>query len=102
MTREEQRAVSKILHENARRLAKLRADYDPITGEGSVGKRVKLKLEDYRIPVQYIPVEMAEVPLIKELMQAGSIAKFILTHPWQKKPPTAQAVADKIADLREQ
>ena len=49
MTREEQREVSKILNENKRRLKRLKAEHDPVTGtgDGIVGKRVRLKLDDY-------------------------------------------------------
>lgn len=101
MTRDEQRAVDKILNENKRRMKKLLADYDPLTGEGGVGDRVKFKLSDFPIPVQYIPVEMAEIQLIQELMKAGSIEKFILTHEWKKRPPSVKDVGDMIVDLRE-
>ena len=101
MTRDEQRAVNKILKENEKRLMRLRAEYDPVTGEGSVGERVKLELSDYHIKVQYIPVEMAELELIQGLMRAGSIAGFINSHPWQKKAPTVAKVAATIIDLRE-
>ena len=73
MTRDEQRAIDKIINENKRRLKKLQADYDPLTGEGAVGERVKFKLDDFPIPVQYIPVEMMDVVLIQELKKAGSI-----------------------------
>lgn len=102
MTRDEQREISKIVNENKRRLKALKAEYDPITGEGALGERVKLKLSDYHIPLQYVPVEMMELALVQELKKAGSIAKFINTHKWQKKAPTVAAVAEKLNDLREQ
>ena len=101
MTRDEQRAIDKIINENKRRLKQLRAEYDPITGEGAVGKRVKLKLADFPIPVQYVPEEMMENALIAELKKAGSIEKFINTHPWKKKAPSVAEVGDLIVDLRE-
>lgn len=101
MTRDEQRAIDKIVNENKRRLKRLQADYDPLTGEGGVGERVKLKLDDYPIPVQYIPVEMMEVTLVQELKKAGSITKFIQTHPWKSKPPSQARVAEMLVDIRE-
>ena len=110
MTREEQRAVNRILKENEIRRVALRAEYDPITGSGGVGERVQLKLSDYVIkldkkaialPVQYIPVEMAQTALVAELMKAGSIANFINTHPWKGKAPTVAKVRDMLVDLRE-
>lgn len=101
MTRDEQRAVNRILKENERRKVELRADYDAVTGEGAVGERVKLTLSDFPIPVQYIPKEMAEVELVQGLLKAGSIAGFINAHPWKKKAPTVASVADTLVDLRE-
>lgn len=113
MTRDEQREISKILNENKRRLKRLKADHDPVTGtgDGIVGKRVRLKLDDYYyvmhgkvkpLPVQFIPEEMAEIELIKELKRAGSVRAFINKHPWKGKAPTIGAVMEKVADLREQ
>ena len=114
MTRDEQRAVDKIVNENVRRLKRLRAEHDPLTGtgDGIVGKRVRLKLDDYHIvmhgkvkplPVQYVPEEMvAEIPLVQELKKAGSVEKFINVHPWKKRVPTVVEVMEQLADLREQ
>ena len=113
MTRDEQREVSKIVNENKRRLKRLKAEHDPVVGvgDGIVGERVRLKLDDYHyvmhgkikpLPVQMIHVEMAEVPLIQELKKAGSVRNFINKHTWKKKPPTIGAVMEMIADLREQ
>lgn len=113
MTREEQREVSKILNENKRRVKRLKAEHDPVvgTGDGIVGKRVRLKIDDYcyimhgkvkPLPVQFIPEEMAEVPLIQEIKKAGSVREFINRHKWNKKAPTIGAVMEMIADLREQ
>lgn len=112
MTRDEQREVSKILNENKRRLKKLKAEHDPVTGtgDGIVGERVRLKLEDYHyimhgkvkpLPVQFIPKEMAELELIQELKKAGSVRDFINNHKWKKRPPTIGAVMEMVADLRE-
>jgi len=101
MTRDEQRAVNRILKENEKRKVRLEARYDPITGEGAVGERVKMELTDFPVKTQYIPKEMAEVELIKGLMKAGSVAGFINAHPWKKKAPTVNKVIEQIVDLRE-
>lgn len=69
--------VSRILKENERRRAVLFAPFNPVTGEGSIGKRVAFTVSDYPIPTQLLPVEMMKEPLVKALKKAGSINKLI-------------------------
>ena len=71
--------IDDILRENEIRTKRLLADYNPITGKDAPGVRVELKISDYPIKVQYVPIEMMDVPLIKQLSEYGSIKKF-LTH----------------------
>ncbi|MCQ2219796.1 MAG: hypothetical protein MJZ12_00300 [Prevotella sp.] len=75
MITEEQ--IDRILEENERRWVTLRADYDPITGEGAPGERVKLEIPDFAIPVQYVPKEMMKNTLVKKIVRCKTIAKFI-------------------------
>ena len=51
--------------------------FNPITGEGSIGKRKKIEISDFSIPVQYVPISMISVPLVKQLVKAGSIEAFL-------------------------
>jgi len=53
------------------------AKFDPITGEGSIGERVRVEIADFAIPVQWLPVEMMKIPFVKKLVKAGSIDKFL-------------------------
>lgn len=53
------------------------AKFDPVTGEGSIGERVRVSIADFAIPVQWLPVEMLDIPLVKKLVKAGSIDKFL-------------------------
>lgn len=69
--------ISKILQENERRRAIVFAPFNPITGEGSIGKRVAFTVSDYPIPTQYLPVEMMDEPFVKSLSKAGSVDAFI-------------------------
>lgn len=71
------KAVRDILKENARRCGVLHAPFNPITGEGSTGERVKFELSDFSLPVQYIPKTMLRIQLVKKLQKAGSIEAFI-------------------------
>ena len=68
--------VSAILAENERRNAAIRAKFNPITGEGSIGEREKIEISDFPIPVQYIPKPMLRVPLVKQIVAAGSVEAF--------------------------
>lgn len=69
--------IRKIIAENNRRNAEITATFNPYTGEGAVGEREKVTIEDFPIPVQYLPKSMLSVKLIKSIIKAGSIKKFI-------------------------
>ena len=69
--------ITQILQENRRRNAAINAPFNPYTGEGAVGDREKVVIEDFPIPTQCLPVEMLQVKLIKKLVKAGSIKKFL-------------------------
>lgn len=75
MTREE--AIQSIIKENERRNAVIYAKFDPISGEGSIGKRKKVVIDDFPVSVQWLPVEMLRVPLVKQLVECGSIRSFL-------------------------
>lgn len=70
-------AVQHILRENERRNRENNRLFNPITGEGSIGQRKKVVIEDFPIDVMYLPVLMLQVPLIKKLVKAGSISAFL-------------------------
>ena len=63
--------------ENERRNAIVYAKFNPITGEGSVGKRVKCTISDFPIHTQWLPERIMKVPLVRQLIEAGSISKFL-------------------------
>lgn len=69
--------IAAIVAENTRRNAAILAKFNPITGEGSIGKRVKLEIEDFPLQVQYIPERMMRVPLVRQLAEAGTIDQFL-------------------------
>ena len=69
-------SVEAILEENSRRNNAIRAKFNPITGEGSVGDRVKVEISDFPFSVMYLPASMMDVPLVKQLVEAGSIETF--------------------------
>lgn len=71
--------IKLLLQENKRRNAIIYAPFDPITGFGSVGERVKVFIADFPIKghTQWLPKRLLKVPLVKQLVQAGSIHNFL-------------------------
>lgn len=75
MTREQ--AIQEIIEENNRRNEVVYAKFDPISGYGSVGERLKVVIDDFPIQMQWLPVEMVRVPLVRQLVECGSIRAFL-------------------------
>lgn len=69
--------ISSILTENARRNQVMYAPCDHLTGEGSIGERVRVTVSDFVMPVQWLPVDMMNIPFVKKLVSAGSIEAFL-------------------------
>lgn len=95
---------NEFIAENEKRWERLRAEYDPITGEGvekwTGNKRVKLEIKDYAIPVQWVPVDMMGNKLIKEIKRAGSIEKYISTKKWKYGAPDKLEIERRIRRIR--
>lgn len=72
-----EKAIQEIITENERRNAEIYAKFDPVTGDGSVGERKKIVIGDFPIHTQWIPVEMMKVPLVRQLVECGSIRAFL-------------------------
>ena len=79
MTTLERHIIDDIIAENGRRLKELRAEFDPITGEDAPLERRHLCIQDFPIPVQNVPVEMFDDPLIQKLQDCGSIQEYLET-----------------------
>lgn len=72
-----QKEVIEILKENDGRNADVCQKFDPISGIGSIGERVEVRINGFPLETQYIPVEMLSIPLVKLLIKCGSIIKFL-------------------------
>lgn len=70
-------SVEYILLENERRTREIYAPFNPITGEGAILERKEVIIEDFPIRTQHLPLEMMQVPLVKKLVKAKSIYRFI-------------------------
>ena len=69
------KTIKDILTENERRNAIVYAKFNPITGEGSVGKRVKCTISDFPIHTQWLPNVSWKCRLYANSLEAGSISK---------------------------
>ncbi len=69
--------VEQILAENERRLEANHRTFNPITGEGSVGDRVEVVIEDFPLRRQWWPRPMLRVPLIRKLLRCGTLRAFL-------------------------
>ncbi len=69
-------SVEDIIKENNRRLAIINKPFNPITGENSVGERVKVQISDFPTRVMYLPNICVQDKLIGEIAKAGSISAY--------------------------
>lgn len=69
--------ISSMLAENERRNGEIHAPFNPITGRGSVGERKRVVIEGFPLRVQYLPVEMVNIPLVRRLVRYGSLDAFL-------------------------
>ena len=69
--------IREILEENERRLSVMYAPFNPVTGEGSIGERTPLHVDDFPIPTQFLPNEMLDEPLVKSLVKVGTVKALV-------------------------
>jgi hypothetical protein len=93
-----------FIAENERRWERLRAEYDPVTGQGVAEltglKRVKLCIPDYAIPVQWVPPEMMKNKLVREVVRAKGIAPYIEKKKWKYGKPSPLEIERRIRRIR--
>lgn len=94
-------AIRQIIKDNDRRNEEMYALFNPITGEGSVGERVRVCISDFALPLQWLPADMMKVPFVVSLVRAGSIGCF-LSDVLHVEPDDADRdkVAEKFIRLR--
>ncbi|MBQ7280601.1 MAG: terminase [Bacteroidales bacterium] len=69
--------IAEMLAENERRKREFASPFNPLTGEGSIGKRCKVAIDGLAPHEQWLPEEMLEVPLVRALMRRGSVKAFL-------------------------
>lgn len=93
--------ILNLLAENKSRLDDMFSRFNPITGEGSVGERKLVSLEDFPLPKQWLPVAMLKNPFIKALIKHKGIDAFL--EKVMDADPTdenREAVIDRFVRLR--
>ena len=73
-------SLQQILDTDKKRTQEINKTFNPITGQGSVGERVRLDITDFSLPIQYIPKDMMKIPLIRLLAKHKSISSLLINH----------------------
>ena len=92
--------VSDILHLNEQRNEKIKARFNPFTGEGSLGDRTKVVIPDFTLATQYLPNEMLDVPLVAKILKAGTISSFLKTLGAEDTKEERSKVAEQFIRVR--
>ena len=80
----EESVLQDLVRENIRRNREIFEGFNPVTGRGAPGERVKIVLPDSPIRVQYMPKRCVEHNIfLKQLIKAGSIKKYIDQLGWE-------------------
>lgn len=88
-----------ILQENRNRLDNLNAEFDPIVGINSPPyERFKFCIKE--LPTRYYPISMRNIPLVKQLMRAKSIVKFLEQKKIQPTKNNIQAIIQALVKVR--
>lgn len=91
-----QKEVADILRINQERLDEIHAPFNPITGKGSFGSRFECFIEDFPIKRQWLPETMSKVPLVRQLMAAGSLETFLCDTLGMEYEDEEEYEADKL------
>ena len=70
--------LRKMIAENISRQEKMHAPFDPISGRGSVGTRVRIEIPGHSVPVQWIPVSMRDIPLVRQIQECAAPSPAML------------------------
>lgn len=97
----ESESIKSIIKENDKRCANMFSKFNPITGEGSVGERFYVELNDFPYKKQWLPISMKENKFIQNLIANKGIIGFlkkVMNEPNTEK--NRQSVIDMYIRLR--
>ena len=93
--------LNDILQEDDRRLAAIAAPFNPVTGEGSIGERVEVRVKDMpSTPVMWLPVEMMDNEFIKQLLAAKTVKNFMRRKRWEYNEENIDYVIEAFIRVR--
>lgn len=90
--------VEDLLAENIKRGE--HAVFNPITGEGSTGKRFRMEIEGFTPSTLYLPVSMRDNALVEELRKHGSVGTFLAAHDMDATSQNTNSVLCEFVRLR--
>jgi len=70
--------IEQLIQEDDRRVSAIRAPFDPLTGENSVGERKIIEIPDIYPSKIWAPLPMLKNNLVKSILKAGSIEEFCI------------------------
>jgi hypothetical protein len=91
-----------LVQENHRRNRDMFEGFNPFTGKGAPGPRVKVKIPDCPIKVQYMPERCVKHNLfLKKLLKRGTIKKYITEEMgWEYTDEVYQDVVQALFNMR--
>ena len=92
--------IEELVTENERRKAELYAPFDPITGEGSVGKRKQVHIDDLYPYDMNLPVAMLGNELVKKIISSGSVNAFCMKRYGKCDTDTREKVTREFLRVR--
>lgn len=93
--------ISRILRLDEERMREISRPFNPVTGLGSLGERVRVDIPDFCIPSQWLPADMLSVPLLRRILDAGSIARFAgILFPSEDPDIAAAKISRQLVRLR--
>lgn len=93
--------VEAIIQEDDRRLAAIAETFDPVSGEGSIGERVKVTIKDMpAMPDMWLPAEMMDNELVKRLVSARTIKNYIRLNRWEYTEENIDYVIEAFIRVR--
>lgn len=92
--------IKDILQDDERRMKELFVQWNPLTGENSIGERKKITITDFQIPIMWLPVDMLEDDFVGALIKAKSIKAFLKSMNEDDTPENVSAVVDMFVRTR--
>lgn len=94
--------IADIIHENCERRAELNGAFDPLTGQGSTGRRVEFVCKGFMMERQWLPEAMMREPMVRKMAKAGTLLKFFkgTLHKYSLEPQLVELVSDMFIRLR--